>query len=170
MNDTDQRRTLDEWLSAHRGLLFKVVRAYAFDAHDREDLFQEVAFQLWNSIPNFRGDSKASTWVYRVALYAGIEWSRKERRRSDKQERLDVSEHGQGLTLPDEDGRVAWLYGRIAQLEPLDRSLMLLVLEGLSYREMAQTLGISESNVGAKISRIKQALSQQTEGANSHEL
>lgn len=105
-----------------------------------------------------------------MALYSGIDWSRRERRHSEKQESMDVSEHAVGFTPKDEDPRVAWLYKSIGRLEPLDRSLMLLVLEGLSYREMAQTLGITQSNVGAKISRIKQALSQQSEGADSHEL
>jgi len=158
MNDSQQKRVLDDWLSTHRGLLRKVLRAFAFRPHDQDDLFQEIAFQLWISIPNFKGDSAASTWVYRVALYAGIKWSQKEKRRIDKHETLDVSNDIKDALPEVEDPRVAWLYQQIAQLAPVDRSLMLLSLEGLSYREMAQTMGISESNVGVKISRIKKTL------------
>ncbi|MFT7670556.1 MAG: RNA polymerase sigma-70 factor (ECF subfamily) [Planctomycetota bacterium] len=162
MNETEHKRILDDWLSTHRGLLSKVVRAYAFNPHDQEDLFQEAAFQLWNSIPNFKGKSAVSTWVYRIALYSGIEWSRKEHRRTEKQEPLDLSGHALCFVPENEDPRVAWLYEQVARLEPIDRSLMLLVLEGLSYREMAETLGISESNVGVKINRIKKALAEQS--------
>jgi RNA polymerase sigma-70 factor (ECF subfamily) len=158
MNELEQKRILQDWLRTHRGLLTKVLRAYAFQTHDQQDLYQEIAFQLWKSIPNFQGQSMVSTWVYRVALYSGIEWSRKERRRKDKQADLELAldcPNGEALN---EDPRVSWLYGRIARLEPLDRSLMLLLLEGQSYSEMADTLGVSISNVGVKISRIKQAM------------
>jgi RNA polymerase sigma-70 factor (ECF subfamily) len=168
MNDTEHKRIFDDWISTHRGLLFKVLRAYAFNAHDQEDLFQEIGFQLWNSIPQFKGDSADSTWVYRVALFSGIEWSRKEKRHTEKHENLDVLEHNLELVPDDEDPRVAWLYQQITKLEPVDRSLMLLLLEGLSYKEMAQTLGITESNVGVKINRIKKALARQSKETNNH--
>ena len=144
MNETEHKRIFDDWISTHRGLLFKVLRAYAFNAHDQEDLFQEIGFQLWNSIPKFKGDSAVSTWVYRVALFSGIEWSRKEKRHAEKRENLDVVEHMGGIVPNDEDPRIAWLYQQIAKLEPVDRSLMLLLLEGLSYKDMAQTLGITQ--------------------------
>jgi|TARA_B110000881_G_scaffold166908_1_gene150058 RNA polymerase sigma-70 factor (ECF subfamily) len=162
MNDTEQKRILDEWLHTHRGLLFKALRAFAFSAHDQDDLFQEIAFQLWQSIPNFKGDSSVSTWVYRVALYSAIRWSQKEQRHNDKHEGLDVSSHIPRNQPPDDDPRVAWLYQQIGQLAPIDRSLILLQLEGLSYREMSEALGISESNVGVKINRIKNKMSQQS--------
>ena len=80
MEVNEQQRIFDEWLEQHRGLFFKVVRAYAFDPHDQEDLFQEVATQVWNSVPKFRSESKVTTWIYRVALYTAMAWSKKERR------------------------------------------------------------------------------------------
>ena len=162
MNDTEQKRILDEWLHTHRGLLFKALRAFAFSAHDQDDLFQEIAFQLWQSIPNFKGDSSASTWVYRVALYSAIKWSQKEQRRNAKHEDLDVASHIPRNQASDDDPRVAWLYQQIGQLAPIDRSLILLQLEGLSYKEMSEALGISESNVGVKINRIKNKMSRQS--------
>ena len=162
MNDTEQKRILDEWLHSHRGLLFKALRAFAFSAHDQDDLFQEIAFQLWQSIPNFKGDSSVSTWVYRVALYSAIKWSQKEQRRSDQHEDLDVSSYVPCNQPSDDDPRVAWLYEQISKLAPIDRSLILLQLEGLSYQEMSEALGISESNVGVKINRIKNKISRQS--------
>ena len=80
MKPNEQKRIFEEWLTQHRGLLFKVVRAYAFKPHDQDDLFQEITTQVWNSVPNYRGDSAVTTWIYRVALYSAMAWSRKERR------------------------------------------------------------------------------------------
>ena len=80
MIEAEQRRIFDEWLDTHKGLFFKVVRAYAFTPQDQEDLFQEIALQVWHSVPNFRGESKVSTWIYRVALYAAMSWTRQEKK------------------------------------------------------------------------------------------
>ncbi len=68
MNERQQKQIFDDWLEKHRGILFKIVRANAFNVHDREDLFQEISLQLWRSIPDYRGEAKPSTWIYRVAL------------------------------------------------------------------------------------------------------
>lgn len=168
MTQNEQTRILDEWLSSHRGLVFKVLRAFAANPHDQDDLFQEIAFQLWISIPNFKGESAASTWVYRVALYSAMSWSKKKKRVEEKQEDLDVSTYTRDLIPEDEDPRIAWLYQKIATLPPVDRSLMLLVLEGYSYQEMSKTLGLSESNVGAKINRIKKVIASQNIGGENH--
>ncbi|VAW42949.1 hypothetical protein MNBD_CHLOROFLEXI01-2491 [hydrothermal vent metagenome] len=78
MVESEQKQVFDEWLDSHKGLFFKVVRAYAFTPQDRDDLFQEIAIQVWHSVPNFRGESKVSTWIYRVALYAAMSWTRRE--------------------------------------------------------------------------------------------
>lgn len=162
MDEPEQKRILDTWLHSHRGLVFKVLRAFAASPHDQDDLFQEIAFQLWVSIPNFRKESSAVTWVYRVALYAAMKWSKQEKRRTAKHEELDIAFTPAQANPQGEDPRVTWLYQRIATLPPVDRSLMLFVLEGFSYREMAQALGLSESHVGVKINRIKKSLAKQT--------
>src|SRR5688572_9567838 len=166
MQESEQQRTFDQWFSAHQGLIFKVVRAYAFSAHDREDLFQEIDFQVWDSIPGFRHDSSVTTWVYRVALYSGIAWSRKEMRHKDRRQPLGDSEHHPMLQPLEPDPRVDWLYEQIARLDPIDRSLTLLLLDGFSYREMAVTLGITETHVGVKINRIKKTLASRTNEGN----
>jgi len=172
MNEQEQRQIFDGWLRGHKGILFKIVRAYAFNPHDQDDLFQEMSLQLWKSIPDFRGEAKASTWIYRVALYAAIAWVRREKKQPDTQsmvglEQKDAAKTGLAQTLTvntqPSDPQLDWLYEQIAQLDPIDRSICLLMLEGFSYKEMAGLIGISESNVGVKIHRIKQYLVRKSE-------
>jgi RNA polymerase sigma-70 factor (ECF subfamily) len=163
MDESEQKRIFDEWLNQHKGLFFKVVRAFAFNLHDQDDLFQEISIQIWHSIPNFRGDSSVSTWIYRVALYAATAWSRQERKHHDNKQPLAGIEHTLLQSRQMADGRPDWLYEQIAQLNEIDRSLILLLLEGFNYQEMAAILGISESNVGVKIHRIKKHLAQKSQ-------
>ena len=162
MDEQRQTEVFDRWLESHRGLLFKVVRAYAAAPQDQEDLFQEIAFQVWDSIPNFQWNSAETTWIYRVALYSAIAWSKREKKHSERSQALDGVEHTLLAKPETRDGRLDWLYGQIRELDEIDRSLTLLLLDGFSYKEMAATLGISESNVWVKINRIKKRLAQRT--------
>lgn len=84
MDENEQMQIFDMWITEHRGLFFKVVRSFAFNPHDQDDLFQEISTQVFHSIRKFNGDSKASTWIYRVALYSAMRWSGKERRHKKK--------------------------------------------------------------------------------------
>jgi len=168
MEECEQRRIFDEWLSRHKGLLFKVVHAYRFTSHDRDDLFQEIATQVWNSIPRFRAESAVTTWLYRVALNSALAWSRKEHKYRDRTQSLEDHEPALRETSRAKDRRLDWLYEQIAQLDHVDRSLTLLLLDGYSYREMAETLGISESYVGVKINRIKTHLTNLTKETQHH--
>lgn len=154
INESEQKRIFDAWLNEHKGLFFKVVRAYAVSPSDQEDLFQEISIQVWNSIPNFRGDAAVTTWIYRVALYSAIAWAGREKKHRDGKQALTETEHTLTETTQFTDGRLDWLYEQIARLNEIDRSLTLLLLDGFSYKKMAAILGISESNVGVKINRI----------------
>src|SRR5688500_12030764 len=159
MHDSERERIFGEWLANHRGILFKVVHAYAFEHGDRQDLFQEIVIQVWRSVDAFRGESSVPTWMYRVALNTAIAWTRKEGRHRQGREPFEGMEGL--LTTPSSDGRdprVEWLYHQIAQLKDVGRSVALLLLDGFSHREIAATVGLSESNVGVKINRIKSAL------------
>ena len=80
MKDKEQRCIFEDWLHKHKALLFKIVRAYAFAAEDRDDLFQEIAIQIWKSVPNFRNESAVTTWLYRIALNTAIRWKSKEKK------------------------------------------------------------------------------------------
>jgi RNA polymerase sigma-70 factor (ECF subfamily) len=165
MNRAGQQQIFDEWMAERQGLVFKVVRAYAFSAEDRDDLFQEIATQLWRSIPQFRGDASPNTWIYRIALNCALRWSQQQRKRREGQERHAESEMVLRQSPAQPDPRLEWLYDQIGQMEPVDRSLTLMLLEGFSYREMAELVGISESHVGVKIHRLKEELSRRSEEA-----
>ena len=162
MTETEQKQIFDQWIRGYKNLLFKVLRAYAFNGHDRDDLFQEISIQLWHSIPKFRGDSAVPTWIYRVALYSAINWTRREKKHNGDKQSLDGVAHTLTETPQSGDGRLDWLYDQIAQLNEIDRSLTLLLLDGYSYKEMSAILGISESNVGVKINRIKKHLTNKS--------
>lgn len=158
MKESEQRHIFQEWLKGYRGLLFKIIRAYAFNSEDRDDLFQEVCLQVYRSIPNFKGESAVSTWIYRIALNTAITWSTRERRHMNKQN--DIANVTTVLHSTDDhdDARLDWLYSEIKQLNEIDRSLILLLLSSHSYREISEITGISESNIGVKIHRIKKQL------------
>ncbi len=141
MDERTQKQIFDEWLSQHKGIMFKIIRAYAFNPHDQDDLFQEISLQVWKSIPEFRHELKPSTWIYRVALYTATVWVRKEKTRPPTQPLADV-EHALSVTNRPRDERSEWLYQQIGELEPVDRSVCLLLLDGFSYKEMAGMLGI----------------------------
>jgi len=157
VTEPEQRQTFESWLSAHKALLFKVVRAYAFTAMDRDDLFQEIVIQVWKSAPSFRQECAVTTWLYRVALNTAMRWSVRERKHRDKRQELEAAAfvlHEASVV----DERLTWLYDEIANLAEIDRSIALLLMEGFSYREMAGITGMTESNIGVRINRIKARL------------
>lgn len=156
MSTTERENIYASWLKEHRGILFKVIRVYAYRQEDREDLFQEVALQLWRSVDAFRGDSALTTWIYRIALNTAMKWKGREITRQQRiEEETIIAESDQY-----ENEQINWLYAQIGKLSKVDRSVILLLLEGFSYREIADIIGISESNTGVKIHRIKQQLAE----------
>ena len=160
MKSAEQRQILNAWLERHRGLIFKVVRAYTRNHQDSEDLFQEIALQLWLSIPGYRGDCAETTWIYRVAFFAAARWSRKEVRRRETLDEEPVSAAILSPGRTPEDPRVTWLYEQIGRLREADRSLILLQLDGHSYREIGEILGLNESAVGVRLTRLKANLTK----------
>ena len=159
---TGQRETLfRQWLDDYQAILLKVARARAEDSADQDDLIQEMLLQLWLSTVSYRGDCKPSTWIYRVAPNTSFGWRRRESRRHGRHRRL--VDAGTVPNRPDggpEQVDVDRLYEVVRTLPVVDSSLVLLYLDGLSYREMSEILGISESNVGAKLNRVKKKLFQ----------
>jgi RNA polymerase sigma-70 factor, ECF subfamily len=152
------------WVSEHRAIVLKVARAYTRTSDDCQDLAQEILLQLWRSLARFEGRASASTWIYRVALNTALGWQRDERRRRARQKPLiDVEDRSasrlDGSRHADQRELIQELYAAIRQLPKADAALVLLYLDDLSYREMAEVLGLSESNVGVKLNRAKKALS-----------
>lgn len=168
MTEARQLEIFNKWLHRHKALLFKVIRAYAFTEPDRDDLFQEISIQVWKSVPNFRKESAVTTWLYRVALNTAIRWNQKEQKHQKRQQDLADYEHLLEKKEEKTDPRLDWLYEEISRLDEIDRSLCLLMLDGFSYRKMSDILGISESNVGVKIHRIKKHLIEKSEEVETH--
>ena len=158
MKESEQRQIFQEWLDGYRALLFKVIRAYAFNPDDQNDLFQDVCLQIYRSIPNFKVESAVSTWLYRIALNTAIKWSTKEKKHSDGHQEVEAMNNILKSNEEPKDERIEWLYDQIKQFNEIDRSLSLLLLDGYSYKEMSRMMGISESNIGVKIHRIKKQL------------
>jgi RNA polymerase sigma-70 factor (ECF subfamily) len=162
-----------KWLGEHEASVIKVARAYTLTSDECQDLAQEILLQAWRSLPKFEGRASAATWFYRVALHTAMNWHRKDKPRRSRQKPLlelqtvamdacDSAEQAQQREI------VEQLYKAIHQLPKTDAALVLLYLDELSYREMAEVLGISESNVGVKLNRAKRALSERMKG-RSHE-
>lgn len=142
-------------INQHRGLIYKICHLYADRRDDREDLFQDIVLQLWRAFPSFKGESLISTWMYRVALNTAISWFRKEKRKPGMQ-RISVVE----LQLPDLEptGETEILHQAIQHLTQVEKAIVILYLDEKSYQEISDIIGISSSNVGVRINRIKMKL------------
>jgi len=167
VTEKEQKQIFEEWLSQHKALIFKIVRVYGFTVTDQDDLFQEIIIQVWHSIPSFRRESSVTTWLYRISLNTAIKWTKKERKHSQS-ETIDGVKHILEESRMSTDERLTWLYEEIYKLDEIDRSVTLLLLDGFSYKEMASILGITESNVGVKINRIKKQLISKSKKYDHH--
>lgn len=169
MDIAEQQQRFANWLRDHSAIVHHVVNGFAA-GDDRNDLLQEVLLAVWKSVPAFRGQAKPTTYLYRVCHNAALLWIRTEKNYRRRVEQFSAFAPAESVSGPDvlTDERLARLYAAIHQLKPVDRSLILLSLDGLSYRDMAEVLGLSESNVGVKLNRIKSQLTQTLKG-NEHE-
>ena len=163
MTVREQQRQFEALLQEHRRVVFKVAGLYSRSAVDRDDLVQEISAQLWRSFGSYdEARAKFSTWLYRIALNVAISQARRERwSEADRLEPLEthhLETVGGGEGIAEQDERLTALYAFIGQLDPLNRALILLYLEDRNYGEIAEILGISETNVATKISRLKQRI------------
>ena len=148
-----------ELLERHRKIVFKVAGTYCRDPHDRADLAQEIAVQLWRAFPHYDSGRPFSTWMYRIALNVAISF----RRVSGAHERhvvaFDDALHDTAAAGDaGDDERIRLLYRCIEALDPLNRALLILYLDERSQGEIAEILGITETNVATKIGRLKERL------------
>ncbi|HRH49452.1 MAG TPA: RNA polymerase sigma factor [Panacibacter sp.] len=153
---TTNKETFLRLLEEHKGIIIKICNGYCQAKDDKEDLSQEIVYNLWKAFGSYTADYKFSTWLYRVALNVAISYYRREKRSlqyTPYDENLIVfSDEGYNKEL---DGNLLLLQQFILELKEIDKSIMLLYLDDKSYYEIAEIAGISETNVATRINRIK---------------
>ncbi|MFC3199552.1 RNA polymerase sigma factor [Parapedobacter deserti] len=152
-------------ISANERLIYKVCRVYESDADIRQDMFQEIVLQAWSAYPRYRRAAAFSTWLYRIALNTAITFQRKTKRNmvTNVAELPDVHV----VTSDGTHEKYEMMYELIASLPSMEKALVMLYLDDYPYREIADMLGISESNVGTKLARIKDKLRKQAAVLNN---
>ena len=155
----DLEHSFVEQLQKHQNIVHKVCRLYTNNQDAHNDLFQEITIQLWRAYPKFRGDAKFSTWMYRVGLNTAITLYRKSKRRITTQG-IDAVEFKIKAEAYDdtEEQQLKILYKAVHQLNDIEKALVFLYLEDKNYKEISETMGISEVNARVKMNRIKTKL------------
>lgn len=158
MNITEQE--FSQLVRKNKSTIYTVCYMFSKDQDEVADLFQEVLIKLWGGIASFESKSDVKTWIYRVALNTCISIDRKKKRRAKAELSMDVN------FFTDKDSaseQVNILHRRISQLQPLDRAIVLLWLEDISYEEIGAIVGISAKNVSVRLFRIRQQLKNMSE-------
>ena len=163
MNSTppDEPRFL-ELVNENRNRILRICRVYSWNSADQDDLYQEILFQIWRSLPALREKQFANTWLYRVAIYTAISFVRKRASaRVVYVEHTDLTRaiESQQTTEENVDDRIACLYNAIFKLDPLEKAIVTLFLEDFTYEQMAEVTGITANNVGVMLHRAKKKLS-----------
>ncbi|MBH1960240.1 MAG: RNA polymerase sigma factor [Kaistella sp.] len=144
----------------NQGLIIKVSRLYTNSLEDEQDLFQEIVLQLWRSYDSFKGQSKISTWMYRVALNTAITLFRKKTKSPQTDELMDF--HQKGFLEDDDDKQqqISLLYKVVKMLPHVERAIVMMYLDDLPYRDISENLGITEVNARVKMNRLKKTLKE----------
>lgn len=153
-------QTFISLIRQHQNIIYKVCNIYMDTADDREDLFQEITLQAWQSYQRFRGDAQFSTWLYRVALNTAITFFKKEKKQPAFVPATALPETAE-YNEPVEE-QVKAMYRAIADLSKIDKALVTLYLEEYSYQEIGDMLGITANNVAVKMNRIKARLREES--------
>jgi len=161
MDKQNDEEAFVQHIQDNKGIVFKVCNSYCRNTSDREDLAQEIIYQLWRSWHNYKTTYKFSTWMYRIALNTAISFYRKEKKETPV---TPITEQFINIkapeTQPETEQHILLLQQFISELKELDKALMLLYLEEKSHKEISEIIGITETNVGTKIGRIKIFLKQ----------
>ena len=146
-------------LEKHQNIAHKICRIYTNDQDSHNDLFQEITIQLWKAYPKFRGEAKFSTWMYRVALNTAITLYRKKKRSIKTQDFDTVDFKIKAEEYDDEtEQQLKVMYSTIQELNDIEKALVFLYLEDKNYRDISETLGITEVNARVKMNRVKTKL------------
>lgn len=148
-----------EKIEKHKGMIFKISKMYLENQEDREDLFQEIILQLWKSYQAFEGKSQFSTWLYRVSLNTAITFLKRDKKRMDKNElheNIDIEDEQN----TDKELQTEFLYKAVQELNPIEKALIFLFLEGQNHKQISENMGITEVNARVKLNRTKEKLQQ----------
>ena len=156
--NNDKEHQFELLVRQHKRTIYTVCYMFSHDKAEIDDLFQEILIRLWNGFDTYEGRSNARTWIYRVALNTAINQDKKQRRRVETVP-LTVDIDPFEADNPKTE-QVRKLHDLITQLELVDRSLVLLWLEGINYDEIGAIIGITPNNVGVRLARIKEKLVQ----------
>jgi RNA polymerase sigma-70 factor, ECF subfamily len=159
MTDSKQKDQFLDILEKNIGIILKISRAYSKTLQDKEDLINDITLELWKSFGRFKGDSKISTWIYRIALNTSMNYKRKrEKDRLFFLDDLKKTDKVRWLTEQPDSSQYDILYQCIDELNQLNKAIILLYLDGNSHDEISDITGISRTNVGTRISRIKEQI------------
>lgn len=147
-------------INLHKGILHKVSKMYMDNRNDQDDLFQEIICQLWKAYDTFKGESKFSTWMYRVAINTAIVFLRKEKRKVDKYEIASENIKEEESDSHIKENQIEHFYRAVQKLDKIDKAIIFYQLEGFSHKEIGENLGISEVNARVKLSRAKEKLKE----------
>jgi len=140
----------------HKGIIYKVVHAYSISRDDRQDLLQEILLSIWKAYTSFKGDSKISTWIYKVALYTAITNYRNEKDRFKIEQNIHDLYSNQNEEFANEpEEQIKLLYQAISKLSSVDKAIVLLLLEEKSYKEIAEIMGLKSTAIGMRVNRVK---------------
>ena len=146
-------------IGQNKGMLFKICRIYQDDPEDRNDLLQEIILQLWKVFDTYRGESKITSWMYRVALNTAITFFKKQKRRPDKEQMIAGFDRAEDLSAAGEkEEQLTIFYTAVQQLNKVEKALIYLYMEDQPYEEIAAALGISQVNVRVRLNRVKNKL------------
>ena len=156
----DKQKEFSLLIKNNQGLIIKVSRLYTHSLEDQEDLFQEIVLQLWKSYDSFQGHSKISTWMYRVALNTAITLFRKKTKQPQTDELQDFHSKNFVEDSGEKEQQISLLYKVIKMLPDVERAIVMMYLDDEPYKEIADTLGITEVNARVKMNRLKKTLKE----------
>jgi RNA polymerase sigma factor (sigma-70 family) len=145
-------------IKENEGIIHKLVNIYAEKDNDQQDLYQEIVYQLWKSHQTFKGNSDISTWIYKVALNTSLSHIKLKKKYTENNSIQRAEFHVDDTSDNHHENKISEMYQKIRTLNELDKAIIFLFLEGKNHQEIAIIIGLSVSNIGTRINRIKQNL------------
>ena len=158
MTDKLSKENFVEIFEANIGIIYKISKAYTKTTADRDDLINDIALELWKAFPKFKGHSKISTWIYRIALNTSMNYKRKQKNDLTLFSDLKQIDNVSSWIDNEDNSKIDLLYSCIEDLDEINKAIIILYLDNNSHDEISEITGISKTNVGTRISRIKEQL------------